>query len=68
MSQVMQLRKRVHPAKPSEIDSEQVSIIETIDSTIELPKKRYRTISDSTRRKLIRMVEETGQSIKKVVF
>lgn len=62
----MELRIRATQNQIEELDKEQKSLIAYLDSTIESKKKKYKAISDSTRKKLIQMTREAGVSIKKV--
>lgn len=62
----MELRERISSGNDEGLDEQQKSLIKYIDSTIEPKKKKYKTISESTRKKLLHLTKEMGLSIKKV--
>lgn len=65
----MELRtKNSHVQQEDALDEEQASLIQFLDSTIKLKRKKYKSISDATRKKLIHLTKEEGMSVKKVTL
>mmetsp|Transcript_25295 Transcript_25295/g.29403 ORF Transcript_25295/g.29403 Transcript_25295/m.29403 type:complete len:305 (+) Transcript_25295:35-949(+) len=62
----MELRERRALETDEDLDEQQKSILDQIDASIQPMKKKYKSISESTKRKLLTLTKEQGLSIKKV--
>lgn len=64
----MELRERAAAEKFDELDEHQKSLIDSIDAELLPMRKKYRSVSELTRNKLLVLVKEQGVSIKRVSF